>query len=421
MTFPPANTRWNSDADDDTASASAKIPSSRCEKPETCGPEQVRNRDGRCITVTTPPKLCADGSLMPRSGFCPCPFGTFRNRATGACVPVCVPGPHEVRTLSGQCVCRLGFVRREGRCLPWVPPKCTPGPNEYRTVKGECVCKEGYERNRRGRCEKPEPPKCPDGSPMPRSKVCPCPEGTRRDSNTGRCGPLIDECTSLRQRGMTLPEKCKPTPAEECKDKGWIWRNNECTKPSDPAGDCRKKGWIWRNNECTKPSDPAGDCKEKGWLWRNNQCVEPSNPAEECKKKGGKWNGKTCEIPPSPAETCSKRGGKWDGKTCVMPPTPAETCAKRGGKWDGKTCVMPPSPAEECKKKGGTWMGKRCVLPPRKCPDGMTGSPPNCKKVERPCPTGTTGKPPNCKKIEGDKTTVKPLQLQQLQRQQQKP
>ena len=50
----------------------------------------------------------------------------------------------------------------------------------------------------------------------------------------------------------------------------------------------------------------------------------------------------------------------------------------------------------------GTWPNCRKVEEPKKCPDGTTGKWPNCRKVEEPkkCPEGTIGKWPNCKRPE---------------------
>ena len=43
-----------------------------------------------------------------------------------------------------------------------------------------------------------------------------------------------------------------------------------------------------------------------------------------------------------------------------------------------------------------SWNGHRCVR--RHCPEGMTGTPPNCHRVEKPkrCRPGQVGRPPFC-------------------------
>ena len=67
MTFPPAHTRFNGDAGDDAASATAKIPSKNCVKPKR---------------------------------------------------PQCEPGANEYRSESGACVCKSGYIRDDkGQCV----------------------------------------------------------------------------------------------------------------------------------------------------------------------------------------------------------------------------------------------------------------------------------------------------------------
>ena len=44
---------------------------------------------------------------------------------------------------------------------------------------------------------------------------------------------------------------------------------------------------------------------------------------------------------------------------------------------------------------------KRIVEPPKRCAQGFTGTPPNCKPIVRPCPKGMSGRFPNCCKDSG--------------------
>ncbi|MGE3528744.1 MAG: hypothetical protein AB7G54_04870, partial [Methyloceanibacter sp.] len=164
MTFPVAPTRFNGDASDDAASATANIPSKDCEKPKrpqcepgpnefrsesgtcVCKPGFVRDEKGQCTGETAvEPELCPDGQPVPKSGRCP------------AAPPLCEPGPNEIRNAQGQCVCKSGFERdNNGRCVP-PQPLCEPGPNEIRNAQGQCVCKSGFERDNNGRCVPPQP------------------------------------------------------------------------------------------------------------------------------------------------------------------------------------------------------------------------------------------------------------------------
>ena len=129
MTFPTAGTRFNSEAGDDSASATAKIPAKDCVKPERpqCEPgaNEFRSESGACVCKTgyvrddkgqcggvIEPKLCPDGKPVPKSGRCPVP-------------PVqCEPGPNEERDAQGQCVCKRGFERETtGRCVEAPDPE----------------------------------------------------------------------------------------------------------------------------------------------------------------------------------------------------------------------------------------------------------------------------------------------------------
>ncbi|MGH7486515.1 MAG: hypothetical protein ACREMY_13090, partial [bacterium] len=179
MTFPPAPTRFNGDASDDAASATAKIPSKNCVKPDR---------------------------------------------------PECKPGPNEFRSESGACVCKPGFIRDEDHCVRAV-----------------------------------EPPRCPDGKPVPKSGHCP-----------------------------ETPPQCEPGPNEQSNDQGQCVcksgyerdKSGRCVEPSNPADDCKEKGWIWTGKRCVEPVNPADECEKKGWLWndRTKSCVPPPNPADECRK-----------------------------------------------------------------------------------------------------------------------------------------
>ncbi len=412
MTFPAANTRFNMKGDDDQASATALLPSSRCEKSPTTqcepGPNEVRtdagrcvcksgyerNTDGRCVAEETPVRRCADGSIMPKSGYCPCPYGTLRNRATGQCVPVCIPGPYELRTSGGQCVCRFGYVRsRDGICRPWIE-RCEPGPNEYRSKSGKCVCEEGYERDKYGRCHKhedecrpgeirtesgrcvcphggiwdgkcPDKPsedegaKCPDGSPMPKSKVCPCPPGMKRNPRTDKCEAIGIICTPGPNEYRNEDKQCV------CKEGYERDKNGRCMKgeQSCPTGQHRDDG------KCVPDKYETG-CEEGAHKDpKTGKCVPDSDPAAECRAKGRVWTGKICLPVLDPSQACKWKGGSWKNNECVMPsdpdkPDPAKDCRKKGEDWQNNECVMPQNPAAECKKSGGFWNGKRCITLP---------------------------------------------------------
>ncbi len=314
--FPVAGTRYNNVIGDDLAAATAKIPAKSCEKPErpqcTPGTNELRSSSGACV--------CKTGFIRDSSQACVriiaepqlCPDGSPvpRNGRCPSVTPKCEPGVGEFRNDDGRCVCKRGLERDgRGRCVDKPTPLCEPGRNETRNDDGQCVCKRGFERDERGRC--------------------------------------ID----------------KPTP----------------------------------------PNNPADECREKV-VWDGKRCVDQTSPADECRKKGKVWDGTRCVDQTSPADECRRKGKVWDGTRCIDQTSPADECRKKGKVWDGKRCIDQTSPADECRKEGKVWNGKRCVEPPGKpCPRGTDGTPPNCKPVVKPkCPSGTTGTPPNCK------TVVKP-------------
>ncbi len=359
MTFPLANTRFNGDASDDAASATANIPSKNCVKPDRpqCEPKTnelrsesgacvcksgfVRDGKGQCVGLTEPPvteppvtepKLCPDDKPVPKSGHCP------------STTPQCEPGQNEVRTDQGQCICAEGFERdKSGRCVeeenpedecddkgwiwsdktesclpPTIPPTaCVPGKNEERNKQGQCVCKEGYDRDKNGRCIAPTP-QCMPGPNEERNKQgqCVCKKGYDRDKN-GRCVAPIN-------------------PERECREKGGLWdsKRNRCLTPADA---CKARGWKWDDGQCKQPTSPADKCKENGGIWNGRSCL---TPADACKAKGGEWDGNSCQHKADPAEQCRKRGGVWNGETCL---TPADACKAKGWNWDGKskTCKSP--------------------------------------------------------------------------------
>jgi hypothetical protein len=420
--FPAAGTRFNNKSGDDADAATAKIPSTRCERPDRprCQPKDnelrtesgacvcktgfLRDRNHICISIFEPPR-CPDGKPVPRNGVCPHPTAG------------CEPGPHEYRNDDGECVCRRGYARNsEGRCVER-HPECDPGPNEFRDDDGKCVCKRGFVRDDKGRCIERRP-ECEPGPNEFRNDEgqCVCKRGYERDANK-RCVKPSDPADDCRKRAWTwngktcVEPKCEPGPNEFRNDDGQCVcqrgyerdANKRCVKTSDPADDCRKKGWIWNGKTCTEPPNPAEDCKKKGWTWTGSRCIEPTDPASDCRKKGWTWNGKTCVEPSDPAVDCRKKGWTWNGKTCVEPSNPAIDCRKKGWTWTGSKCVEPSSPAEDCKKKGWTWTGARCIEPQKKTdPQKKIETP----KIEAPkkiilpkkCPTGTKGIFPRCVK-----------------------
>jgi hypothetical protein len=398
--FPAAGTRFNNKTGDDVDVATAKVPSPKCERRDRprCTPKdnELRTESGACV--------CRSGFLRDRKHVCisifeppRCPDGSPVPK-TGRCPqtkPECEPGPREYRNEDGECVCRRGFVRNDaGRCVER-RAQCELGSNEYRDDDGKCLCKRGYERDDKGRCVEKRT-QCEPGPNEYRDDdgQCVCKRGYERDENK-RCVKASD-------------------PADDCRKKGWTWTGDRCVEPKcqpgpneyrDDDGKCVcQRGYIRdENKSCVKPTDPADDCRKKGWTWNGKTCVEPSDPAADCKKKGWTWNGKTCVEPSDPTADCKKKGWIWNGKTCVEPSNPATDCRKKGWTWTGSKCIEPSSPAEDCRKKGWTWTGARCIEPQKKTEPQKKIEVPKIelpKKIILPkkCPAGTKGIFPRCTK-----------------------
>lgn len=213
MTMPPVGSKGNGDGSDDSASATANVPSPRCDK----------------TSITpVPPKLCPDGKPLPRSGRCPCAEGTSWSRAQFTCLddepetPSCVPGRNEFKTKDGACVCRDGYERLDGRCieLPEPPQGCKPGPREIKTASGRCICADGYERNADGRC----------------IVIDDEPEG---------CAPGINEYKATNGRCV-----CKEG---FDRNKNGVCVRGDDTNDGNPTIDCRKRGGTWNGQRCVMP------------------------------------------------------------------------------------------------------------------------------------------------------------------------
>lgn len=205
MTAPPVGSKGNGDGSDDQASATANVPSKRCGRPSD----------------TPPPTRCPDGKPIPRSGKCPCPVGTTWDRETYTCFDEepdepedCTPGPNEIRTASGRCICARDYERNSvGRCVliddgPDYPLGCVPGPNEIKTGSGRCVCRPGFSRNRKGLCVRDENPAddCREQGGTWRNGRCifppkECPPGT-----TGK----YPDCRTITPTPPVVPPKVCP-------------------------------------------------------------------------------------------------------------------------------------------------------------------------------------------------------------------
>ncbi len=294
--------------------------------------------------------------------------------------PRCTPKDNELRTEIGACVCKAGFLRdrkhvcisifepprcpdgspvpKNGRC-PQVSPVCEPGPHEYRNDDGECVCRRGYVRNDAGRCVERRP-ECEPGPHEYRNDdgECVCRRGYVRN-DAGRCVERHPECEPGPNEYRNEEGECVCKRGYIRDDKGrCVEKRPECdpgpNEYRDDEGKCVcKRGYIRdENKRCVKPTDPGEDCRKKGWTWTGSKCVEP-----KCEPGPNEYRN-------NEGQCVCQRGYERDDKgRCVKTSDPAEDCRKKGWTWDGKTCLPPSDPAADCKKKGWIWNGEVCVEP----------------------------------------------------------
>ncbi|MFA6139734.1 MAG: hypothetical protein WC684_03345 [Hyphomicrobium sp.] len=396
--FPVAGTRYNNVAGDDLAVATARIPAKSCDKPERpqCEPgaNELRSSSGACV--------CKTGFMRDDSHACVriiaepqlCPDGkpVPRNGRCPSVTPQCEPGPGEYRNDDGRCVCKRGLERNaRGRCVEEPTPQCELGRNEYRDDNGDCVCKRGFERDGKGRCVEKPTPQCEPGPNEYRDDNgnCVCKRGFERDGK-GRCvEKTTPQCELGRNEYRDDNGNCVCKRGFERDGKG------RCVEKTSPADDCRKQGKVWDGTRCIDQTSPADDCRKKGWTWTGKRCVEPTSPADDCRKQGKIWDGKRCIDQTSPADACRKKGWTWTGKRCVEPTSKPCPSGTTGTPPNCKPVVKPKCPAGMI----GSPPNCKSVVKP-KCPSGTVGSPPNCKPIVKPkCPRGTTGTFPNCKQV----------------------
>ncbi|MGH1419727.1 MAG: hypothetical protein ACRBCJ_12780 [Hyphomicrobiaceae bacterium] len=315
------------------------------------------------------------------------------------------------------------------------PKQCKPGSGEIRTSSGACACAPGSTRNKDGVCAKPrepeptpepisEPPpqtgaKCPDGYPIPRNGVCPCPRGETWDKIDKICvggdddyDPPIDDPVVIDDPPPP-PPLCRLLPGQVRTKSGRCvcangrkWNKRTFCQPRRPwctprigevfvDGRCKcANGRKWNSKTfCDAPADNCrrpgsyqaapGVCCPVGTVYRDYKCRRPIDPVPTCTLKpgqirtssgacvcanGNKWNAKTncgrCRRGDMRC-ICKQRGLGYDPRRrrCITPSNPAKDCKAKGWIWIGKTCYPPRDPAKQCRAKGWTWTGEKCVRP----------------------------------------------------------
>ena len=322
---------------------------------QCCMPGSIPAADGMCCRI----------DLLTRSGTC-CPEG----RAPEAGGTSCGPGPAPQQLcqgtmINGEC-CPRGQATPPGPNQKCCPPRthpdplsrlgCTLLPTE-RTQIAEC-CSAGLIPAQSGTC-------CATDL-LTRAGTC-CPIGQRPDADglncVASCPPGYRLSGQLCVRDARPPQRGKPT----CRP-GWTKFTSVTRVPNGWTTD--RVTSAGTTIICAKPSEVS----------------KPDSPPAP---------------PPSPASSCGNNAHRSDGEcvcdrgftrmrgTCVAVKQERKrepVCGANEHASDGE-CVCDP----------GFNRGRRgrCVLV--SCPDGMTGTPPNCRPIVRQCPEGQIGRWPNCR------------------------
>jgi hypothetical protein len=196
-------------------------------------------------------------------------------------------------------------------------------------------------------------------TPLPPPPVCP--QGWSKTPVPGKCCPAKSVWDGERCARDVPPDTCK---RKTCgRDQVW------------DAADCR----------CVERPCPTGTAGK----YPNCKTITENCPA------GFTGTPPNCErivvLPPKCVKIACGPNATWDGATCGCV---AKTCS------EGTRGTYPKCKADVC-PKGMTGAPPNCRKVPETCGPGFRGTPPNCIKILDPpkCPEGFTGRPPNCTKV----------------------
>lgn len=411
MAFPAVGSKGNGKGSDDTASASAKIPSPKCDKPD------------RVVEIPTP--LCQDGRKPRPDGSCPCPRSKPYNPETGRCEhptpdPVCepgwvtYPGPNYVpagwtwkhwSSDGARLVCALplppptihcpsGWTEFPGaRYVPhgwrwkrivangqsivcgWpVIEVCVPRHNEVVDLRGRCVCREGTVRDNYGRCVPRVPPEtCLGGISYVHAptgqRICRCPDGMLGTPPNCYRRP-VDPCRDGTHYSA-LKRACIPDRPVCLGNTHWNPKTQRCESGHRPPACLGNTVWNPNTQRCERP---GGVCpRNKVWNPSTQSCERPG----EVGQPGGKCPPNTHFNPK--LNTCVRDGGPSTGPGGGARPCPDGFVRTPNG------CVQRPDGSRPCPQQGfvrdsaGKCVrpgGESTVPPPRDpCPKGKVRNP----------------------------------------------
>ena len=425
LTFPVAGSKGNGDGGDDSASATAQVPSQAC-SPRAELPDPP---------TFVPLPRCPDGRLRRPNGTCPCPQGTLWNADVRRCetpVPRCYDP--ERRKDDGSCCPRGTFYDDEsGRCRR--PQPICPDP-ERRRDDGSCCPYGTVVSDRSDRCVTIETVCPPDTYWNYVRRACIpvrpfCDRGERFDWRTRECRPVFEHCPwGTRYNRRT--ERCERVDISCPVGTHWSRSRQRCEddvtggtcpdgSPRIKNGDCRcpmNRSWNRRTDTCEAividpgfPGGPGGKYCPPGHRWVRGKCLplgtgEP--PIPDC-PKGQHRLGRICvpDRPGGPVTPDACPDGKHRvGTVCVpdrippkVPGTDIGNGCPDGTHRVGRAClpdrvIVPPKvipkppvvtdPVPDC-GKGQHRVGRACVpdrviVPPKVVPKPPKIDPPRIEK-----------------------------------------
>ncbi len=427
LTFPVAGSKANGSGADDTASATAKVPSERCtEKPSSfippvsiprCADGRPRRLDGSCPcplgtrwdnesrSCQNPQPRCYDQARIRDNGTC-CPYGTVYDGENDRCR---VPRPEcrdpERRMNDGSC-CPLGTVTNESgsRCVP-TETACPPD-TRWNYITRTCVptrptCNEGERYNwREKRCEPPHR-WCPPGThPGRDGDACirdegDCPRGTRFNRETHQCEGGNHDCRDSEHYDREK-RACVPNDHDDCTQGQHYDREKRACVPNAQP-ECRDNQHYDRWRHACVPND-HGDCGQSQHYDREKHACVPNEQTDKCPDGSPHLAGGACRCPQN--RTWNADSGHCERKD--LPPTSIQClagfelingkCVKKTEPKDPPKVPGKEPPVERTCPEGKHRVGNAC-LPDKGIPivppnggDGKT--PGKDPSSERTCPEG---------------------------------
>ncbi|KAL0832214.1 hypothetical protein ABMA28_001665 [Loxostege sticticalis] len=355
-----------------------------------CKPGYTLSPNGKCILPEDCPATCEDKNAEYQE--CPsmCQPTCEQPEEKVPCPAVCAPA---------GCVCKLGFLLSDGKCVR--PENCPEPPNcngDRNATYQECpsMCQPT--------CEKPELPEaciamcapdgcvCKPGYVLSKEGKCVLPQDCPAPSCNGDRNATYKECPSMCQPSCEQPdpegciEMCAPDGCV-CKQ-GYLLSGGKCVLPQDCPGGSPKcpanEQFVYCKGECPTSYCPMDDSRAI------LMCDPPYPCPSGCSCKAGflrkSYDDKTCiESSSCPEINCTRQNEVWEPKP---PQCVAERCADALNPQPCDKSYPNYTPQCVCKKDHYRNDSDICV-PVKECPA-------QCSVPERCRPTCAVPNPPNC-------------------------